>query len=583
MGRRRLTVLRWLGLLLLLLATTLAVTGATWQIWYAGRIFPGVAVADIPLSGYTPGTALALLQERGVYAVQDPVLVTHGESIWVLPHRHALSESALGQLINQAYALGRSGYPVGDLAMRWRLLHKGYNIVPDPGLEAADIDGFVSAVASEVSRAPRAAVAVGRTRIPAQVGSAANVETLQRQIGQIVIQETPLPTVPVPISPFVGSAAEIFQPELPFQEPLVVAHAELDLQFALDVRSLAAATVDQSSHLYDPSAIRSQVQSWAGLVNQEPVSARVRFNAVARKLEVMQPSARGVALDVEGTMEGIMAALQAGDSAATLHLEWLSPEFTQEDLPSLGIHALVGRSETYFKGSSAARVHNIELTTQQFASVLIAPGEVFSFNETIGPITVASGYADAAIIWGDRTAIGVGGGVCQVSTAIFRSALNAGLPIEERHNHGYVVSWYGQPGMDATIYTPLVDLKFRNDTAAHLLLQPDLDVEQGTLAVNLFGTPTGRSVDITEPVISRVTKPEPPVYVEDRSLAPGETKLLESEKLGLTVVVDRNITENGITRSESFVSVYRPWRAVYAEGPVPEAAVAEVLDSKPVP
>ncbi len=576
MGRRGLTALRWLGLLLLLLATTLATAGATWQIWYAGRIFPGVAVADVPLSGHTPGTALALLQERGLHAAQDPVLVTHGESIWVLPHRYTLSESALGQWVNEAYALGRSGYPVGDLAMRWRLLHQGYNIVPDLGLEAADIDGLVSAVASE------AAVSVGSTRIPAQAGAAANVEPRQRQIGQIIVQETSLPTVPVPISQS-GSEAEIFQPAQPFQEPLVVAHAELALQFALDARSLAAATVDQSAHLYDPAAIRSQVQSWAGLVNQESVSARVHFNAVSKELEVVQPSARGVALDVEGTVAGILAALQAGGSAATLQLEWLSPEFTQEDLPSLGIHSLVGRSETYFKGSSAARVHNIELTTQQFASVLIAPGEVFSFNETIGPITVAAGYADAAIIWGDRTAIGVGGGVCQVSTAIFRSALNAGLPIEERHNHGYVVSWYGQPGMDATIYTPLVDLKFRNDTAAHLLLQPDLDVEQGTLAVNLFGTPTGRIVDITEPVISRVTEPEPPVFVEDRSLAPGETRLLESEKLGLTVVVGRNITESGVTRSERFVSVYRPWRAVYAEGPVPAATGAEVFDSEPVP
>ncbi len=575
-------MLRGLGLLLLLLTTVLAAAGATWQLWYTGRIFPGVAVADVPLSGHTPGTALALLQERGIHAVQEPVLVTHRESIWILPHRPALSEAALGQLVNEAYALGRSGYPVEDLAMRWRLLRQGYNIVPDPGVEAADLDRFVRALTREVAKAPRAALAAGDTQSWAPIALAPHVETRRRQVGQILIQETSLPMAPAAILQSVPET-EIFAPDLPFREPLVITHAELDLQFALDVRSLAAATVDPSANRYDPAAIRSQVQSWAGLVNQDPVNARVYFNAASRALEVVQPSTRGVRLDVEGTVAGIVAALQAGDAAAALHLEWLSPEFTQTDLPRLGIHALVGRSETYFKGSSAARVHNIALTARQFASVLIAPGEVFSFNETIGPITVAAGYADAAIIWGDRTAVGVGGGVCQVSTAIFRSALNAGLPIEERHNHGYVVSWYGQPGLDATIYTPLVDLKFRNDTAAYLLLQPDLDVEQGTLAVNLFGTPTGRIVEITEPVISRVIEPEPPVFVEDRLLAPGETQLLESEKLGLTVVVDRNITESGITRSESFVSVYRPWRAVYAEGPIPESAVAGTLDAEPVP
>jgi len=580
MERHGLPVLRWLGLLLLLLATTLAVAGAAWQIWYVGRIFPGVAVAGVPLSGHTPGTALALLRARDVHAVRNPVLVTRQEAIRVLPHRYELSAAALGQLVNEAYALGRSGSPGQDLAMRWRLLHQGYNIVPEPSPAAADIAGFDGAGAAEIFPAPQDAV--GPARIPPQADSARNTETRQRQIGQIVVQETSLPTVSGPISPHVP-AAEIFPPAGPLREPLVVAHAELDLQFALDVRSLAAATVDPAAHLYDPVAIRSQVQRWAGLVDTAPVNARVRFNAIDRALEVVQPSRRGVILDVAGTVEAILAALQAEDSAAVLQVKWLSPEFTQENLSSLGIRSLVGRSETYFKGSSAARVHNIELTTRQFSSVLIAPGEVFSFNDTIGPITVAAGDADAAVIWGDRTAIGVGGGVCQVSTAIFRSALHAGLPIEERHNHGYVVSWYGQPGMDATIYTPLVDLKFRNDTAAHLLLQPDLDVEQGTLAVNLFGTPTGRLVNITEPVISRVTEPESPVFVEDRSLAPGETRLLESEKLGLTVVVHRNITENGLTRSERFVSVYQPWRAVYAEGPVLAAEVDGVLDAAPVP
>ncbi len=562
--RRVLTALRWLGLGLLLLATALATAGAAWQIWYTGRIFPGVAAVGIPLSGHTPSDALALLQERSLRTATEPVLVTHRESIWILPQDHELSVPALGQLVNEAYALGRSGHPVRDLAMRWRLLSKGYNIVPGLEREAANLDHLVDEVIYTVSQAPRDTTAV-------------HAEPLQRQIGPIVIRETSLSAA---LSDS-GQETHSFPSNLPLQEPLVVTHAGLNLQFAVDARSLAVATVDASAHLYDPAALQSQVQSWAGLIDKEPQNPRLHFNAFANALEIVQPSELGVRLNVEDTVAGILTALQAGETMATLHLEWLSPEFTREDLPSLGIHALVGHSETYFKGSSAARVHNIELTTKQFASVLIAPGEVFSFNETIGPITVAAGYADAAIIWGDRTAIGVGGGVCQVSTTIFRSALHAGLPIEERYNHGYVVSWYGQPGLDATIYTPLVDLKFRNDTSAHLLLQPDLDVEKGTLAINLFGTPTDRVVDITDPVISRVTDPEPPIFVEDKSLAPGKTQLLEEEKLGLTVVIDRNITENGITRFESFVSVYRPWRAVYAEGPALEPDVAGNLELDP--
>ena len=539
-------------------------------------------MANIPMSGLTPSEALAQLQDQGIRAAENPVLVTHQEAVWVLPGNHRVSEPDLARLVNEAYALGRNGDLMEVVGTRWQLLSQGQNLAPEVWVAAKDIDNFVNGISEDVAEDPRAAAVIGSTQVPARAGVLTDVENLRRQIGIIAVQAEALPSVSLEISQSLPGAA-YQEPDLPFQEPLVVTSPELDLQFALDARSLLSASSEQNSEVYDAAAIRSQVQNWATLIDREPLSVRVFFNPLTKVLEVVQPSKEGVTLDVDGTVDGIVSTLQSGGLNANLHLKWRSPELSKEDLPGLGIKSLVGRSETYFKGSSSARVHNIDLTTQQFASILIAPGEVFSFNESIGPITVAAGYADAAIIWGDRTAIGVGGGVCQVSTAIFRSALHAGLPIEERHNHGYVVSWYGQPGMDATIYTPYVDLKFQNDTTAFLLLQPDLDVAQGTLAVNLFGTPTGRTVQLSEPVISHVTEPDSPIFREDRSLAPGQTKLLESEKLGLTVVVVRYITENGHTRSESFTSVYRPWQAVYLEGPAVESETRGALTSEPVP
>ena len=569
-GSKWLVLLRWFFLFSLLMATALAAFGAMWQVWYSGRIFPGVALAGVPLSGLSPSSALALLQEHGVRSSEKPILVTHKESIWVLPNGPRESVSDLALLVNRAYNLGRSGDLTENLSVRWQLLSKGHNIAPETRLGAVEIDNFVNEVAMDVARAPRAAVTIGNAQLSAQPGSITNTEALRRQIGQAILQATPSPTLALETFQYMPEP-EIYQPDLIFQRPLIVASADLDFQFALDARSLAAASLDKESHQYDLTSLRNQVQSWSKVVNKEPQNARLYFNPDVNELETLQPSQNGVSLNVDGTVEGILNALQGGGTSASLQLNWLPPEFTEEDLPSLGITALLAHSETYFRGSSAARVHNIDLTTQQFASILIPPGEVFSFNDTIGPITVAAGYADAAIIWGDRTAIGVGGGVCQVSTTIFRTAFDAGLPIEERHNHGYVVSWYGQPGMDATIYTPYVDLRFRNDTAGHLLLQPDLDVETGTLAVNLFGTPTGRTVRISDPIISQVKEPADPVYREDRTLEPGQVKLLESEKLGLTVIVDRHITENGNTRTERFVSVYQPWQAVYLQGPAADA------------
>jgi vancomycin resistance protein YoaR len=98
---------------------------------------------------------------------------------------------------------------------------------------------------------------------------------------------------------------------------------------------------------------------------------------------------------------------------------------------------------------------------------VIAPGEEFSFNRYLGTISETDGYEVGLIIFGGRTIEGVGGGICQVSTTMFQTAFYAGFPVTERWEHGYMVGYYGDgegQGMDATVYSPIVDLKFINNT-----------------------------------------------------------------------------------------------------------------------
>jgi vancomycin resistance protein YoaR len=161
----------------------------------------------------------------------------------------------------------------------------------------------------------------------------------------------------------------------------------------------------------------------------------------------------------------------------------------------------------------------------------------------------------------------VGGGVCQVSTTLFRAAYEAGLPIVERYNHGYVVDWYGEPGFDATIYTPTVDFRFRNDTDHYLLVQPDVNSAGGVIAFNLYGTKPDREVIIGEPVVTDVQEPPAPSYQVDEGLARGEIDQVEWPKEGMTVTVERTVIENGETRTDTLFSQYQPWRAIYLVGP----------------
>jgi hypothetical protein len=129
-----------------------------------------------------------------------------------------------------------------------------------------------------------------------------------------------------------------------------------------------------------------------------------------------------------------------------------------------------------------------------------------------------------------------------------------------------VVDWYGDPGLDATIFTPSVDFKFRNDTGAYLLVEPVVDSANGSLTFNLYGTKPDRQVIIGEPAISDVVDAPPPLYTVDPSLAPGQRKQVDWEKPGLTATVTRTIVEGGATRTETLVSKYQPWRAVYLVG-----------------
>jgi vancomycin resistance protein YoaR len=253
--------------------------------------------------------------------------------------------------------------------------------------------------------------------------------------------------------------------------------------------------------------------------------------------------------------------------AASLIIRDRLPAVDSRYISQMGIQELVASGTTYFAGSSPARVHNIEVAAEKFEGVVIPPNGIFSFNKVVEDVTGANGFEDSLIIWGDRTAVGVGGGVCQVSTTVFRAAYAAGLPIVERYNHGYVVSWYGEPGLDATIYTPSVDFRFRNDTGSYLLLEPVVDGTGGTITFNLYGTKPDRVVTIGEPVITDIVEPEPAIYRYDETLGYGEKEQVDWEQNGMTSKVTRTILENGETRSETLTSVYQPWRAVYLYGP----------------
>ena len=138
----------------------------------------------------------------------------------------------------------------------------------------------------------------------------------------------------------------------------------------------------------------------------------------------------------------------------------------------------------------------------------------------------------------------------------------------ERWAHGYVVSWYGEPGMDASIFTPNVDFRFRNDTEHFILIKSAVNKAQGKITFFIYGTKPDRQVEMTGPVISNRQPAPAPLYQEDATLKTGQIKQIDWAKEGMDAVVTRIIRYgDGTAKEEKIVSKYRPWRSVYLYGP----------------
>lgn len=254
----------------------------------------------------------------------------------------------------------------------------------------------------------------------------------------------------------------------------------------------------------------------------------------------------------------------------TLNTTTLYPEVTLAQSNNLGIEELIGEGQSDYTGSIPGRVHNVILGTSKFNGVLIPKGETFSFNENVGDISALTGYQPAYIIQNGKTVLGDGGGICQVSSTLFRAALNAGLPVLERTAHAYRVHYYENdlgPGFDATVFSPTVDLKIKNDTSAAILIQTDVDEENLLVHFRLYGKRDGRKVEISKAEVWDISAPPEPSYQDDPSLPRGVTKQVDFSAWGAKARFHYKVTyPTNVVKDELFYSVYRPWRAVFLVG-----------------
>lgn len=595
-----------LGLALFIILTLIVFLG--FQLLHLGRVYPGVSVGGVDLGGQSQSKATAALATQLTYTEQGRILLVDQDNTW------AANPGQLGLFLDpqtsaqQACQIGRSGTLRQRLTEQFNGLRQGHEIAPSFIFDQRLAFRYLSTLASQHIDRPviEPSLSIEGTEViihPGQSGRQLDINAALETISvQMETQQNGLITLPViepdPVILDVEQQAELARNILNQPLTLNMPPGETDQlgPWTFQPEELASMLIfqrvdDHDSSYYQVSLNYRMLNDFlirlAPSLQKEDQSTRFIFNDDTRQLEIIEPAVVGRTLDLQTSIDDIQQGLVELQHNIPLTFFYTNPPVTDEaTTSSLGITELIHAETSYFYGSSAARIFNIALASSKMHGVLIAPGETFSMGSQLGEVSEETGYQEGLIIFGDSTIEGVGGGVCQVSTTLFRTAFFAGFPIPERHSHAYRVSYYEKDaanqinpdlaGLDATVFVPIIDLKFTNDSPYWLLMETYVNEASRKLTWKFYSTKDGRVVDwYTTGPINTVEAPKS-VYRENPELEKGEVEQVDWEADGADVSVERTVYKDGeILFQDTFNTHYEPWRAIYEYGPGTEGMPPE--------
>ncbi len=601
MKRKAWRAASWIGFAWLTALVTGIVLDAGWSLAYWRRIYPGVHVGGVVLSGLTVEQAAARLRAAYAYPEQAGITLTYEGQTWTVAPAAIGFVLDAGGTAQAAWEVGRAGSWWQRRADRLRAWWAGVDVPLRTVFSEPWAAAFLQAqVAPAVERpVQEAQIWLEGTQVHSRRGQAgrrldveATLAALAEHLARfssgpvpVVVREVPPQVVdPEPTAARVRAllAQPVTltlppndrQPAGPWSIPPEQVAASLRIVPGNDAQGRPALTIQ-----VDADAWRPVLEDLAQQLAQDPVNARFTFDEATGEIVLLQPAVWGRRVDVDASLAALQTALAQGRSQVQLAVTYTPPPVTDDARAAdLGITALVAEHTTYFYGSSPERIHNIQVAAARFHGYLVAPGEVFSMATVLGDVSLDNGYAESLIIYGDRTIRGVGGGVCQVSTTLFRTVFFAGYPIVERHPHAYRVLYYEQTasgrldprlaGLDATVYVPLVDFKFKNDTPYWILMEVEVNPAARFITWRLYSTPDGRKVVWDTTGLQDKEEPPEPLYIENPALAKGEIKQVDWAVEGARVTVLREVYRAGtLLYRDEFTTHYRPWRAVCEYGP----------------
>ncbi|MCX6810353.1 MAG: VanW family protein [Candidatus Berkelbacteria bacterium] len=583
-----------------------------YSVAYGKTSYRNVYVGDINLGGKSKADITPLLKPTSDQFLKSDIALKYQPEAGDAKE-YKISSADLGlsydadKTANDVYAVGRNHNIAVSFYQQLKTLFIKYHVDASFVINQDALDKKIADIAAEVD-VPEKDFALKYD------GNGVFELTSEKQEGRRINQEDIIRNVEIRISNI--EIKEISFKSDTFVPQITEANAQIGLANANKI--LAAGPLTLAN---DGQKFSLDVDTIAGLIGSRPKKKEMEIyiisdkntkqvsgiagqidkpagNAVLAaqdgKVVVSADSQYGSQLDQDQAkidIENALMARIAPDStvntlAVVLKVKKVAPEIDSAKLASYGLTELVASGTTNFVKSPTNRVHNINVGAAAISGALIRPGDEFSTLGKLGKINASTGYLPELVIKNNKTVPDYGGGLCQVSTTLFRTALNAGMKITARQNHSYRVSYYEPPiGMDATIFDPAPDFKFVNNYSNYIFIQSKI---VGTkITFEFYGTKDSRAINIGQAVGYDYVEPPAPVETVDPALPVGTRNLVSHAHQGASAKFHYKVTRDGqILQETDFLSKYvalpEMWQVGPAETPAPPPETpAPAVDTPP--
>lgn len=561
---RRVVTRALTGIALAALVFVLVLVG--FRMVYGGKVYPAISVAGVALGGMPRDEARAALGARADQLNSESVVFTfEGQEF-----RPTLAELGVtfdtDRSLAEAYAYGREADAVDRLRVAGDLLQNDHQVPLYASIDYATLNAWFDGADRQLGLVPHDAFLVIEgtdVRIEPEVeGTVVDREVAGSQImaavTDLVPSRTDLPVVAwipnVRSGDLIGVQdqvkAALAEPiEIAFEDQSWTLQPERISQFIIQDNDKSKLGADAVSLRVDEVALAEYLSiEYASSVFLEPVDAEVGWN---QGLVSVVWSTDGRELRPDAFASEVVASLMGDHDEVAIPVNVLKPAVDSDNLGALGITTQLGRGDSNYGGSDYGRATNIGVGANLLNGTLVEPGGIFSFNQSIGIISTELGYVEARVIMAERIGRGIGGGICQVSTTVFRAAMRAGLPIAEWWPHAQRIDFYERdgwgPGFDASILQPDEDpmsggdFKFENPTESWMLVESYVD---GThVVVNIYGPETKWDVQLSDAVQSDPIPPTEDIEIVNEGMEAGCVVHSEAPLEGLAVAFTRTVLD----------------------------------------